>query len=342
MPSQPPANSRTQTKPFAIANVRRVGIVGRYNTPGIAQPLKRLATFLVGRGIDVLVEAETSSLIRLRSYPVATITELGTLADLVIVIGGDGTMLSVSRQLAMHGVPLIGINQGRLGFLTDIALAEMETALSAMFDGRLTVEDRMLLHAQVIRGDQTVASSLAFNDVVVNRGGFGGMVDLSVAIGSSYVCDLRCDGVIIATPTGSTAYSMSAHGPIVHPSVRAWSLVPISPHALTNRPIVVGDSERVTVTVTRAREAAIHWDGQTQHRLIEGDCVVIEAAPCSVRLVHPEGYDYYSMLRKKLHWSESPLSMDRSSRRSDSRTPRNKQETTQWTTSRTPTASTQD
>ena len=330
MSPHPPAQSRTQSRtqaaPFAIANVRRVGIVGRYNTPGIAQPLKRLAAFLVGRGIDVLVEADTSSLIRLRSYPAATIDELGTLADLVIVVGGDGTMLSVSRQLAMHGIPLIGINQGRLGFLTDIGLAEMETALAAVFDGRLTVEDRMLLRADVIRGDQTVTSSLAFNDVVVNRGGFGGMVDLSVAIGSSYVCDLRCDGVIIATPTGSTAYSMSAHGPIVHPSVRAWSLVPISPHALTNRPIVVGDSERVTITVTRAREAAIHWDGQTQQGLVEGDCVVIEAAPCSVRLVHPEGYDYYAMLRKKLHWSESPLSMDRSSRRTESRTPRNKQE----------------
>ena len=297
----------TRKPPFSIADVRCVGIVGRYNTPTIAQPLKRLASFLSGRGVDVLIEADTSSLIRLRAYRAATIDELGERADLVIVVGGDGTMLSVSRQLAVHGVPLIGINQGRLGFLTDIALADMESQLGAMFDGRLTVEERPLLRAQVIRGDQTLNSGLAFNEIVVNRGGYGGMIDLSVAIGDSYVCDLRCDGVIVATPTGSTAYSMSANGPIVHPSVSAWSLVPISPHALTNRPIVVGDSERVVVTLTRGRDAAIHWDGQSHHTLTEGDSVCIDGASCSVRLVHPHGYDYYAMLRQKLHWSESPL-----------------------------------
>ena len=218
-------------------------------------------------------------------------------------------------------MPLIGINQGRLGFLTDIALADMESAIDAMFAGKLMLEERMLLRAQVIRDGETLDSGLAFNDVVINRGGFGGMIDLSVAIGDSYVCDLRCDGVIVATPTGSTAYSMSANGPIVHPSVRAWSLVPISPHALTNRPIVIGDGERVVITLTRAREAAIHWDGQSHHTLVENDSICIDAAPCSVRLVHPEGYDYYAMLRKKLHWSESPLSQ-RHSRKAELKSPR--------------------
>jgi NAD+ kinase len=234
--------------------------------------------------------------------------ELGESVDLVIVAGGDGTLLSVARQLAPHRIPLIGINQGRLGFLTDIALADMETALTDMFEGRLLVEERMLLHARVVRAGVELTNGLAFNDVVINRGSFGGMIDLSVAIGDSYVCDLRADGVIVATPTGSTAYAMSANGPIVHPSVRAWSLVPISPHALTNRPIVIGDGESVTVTVTRARDAAMHWDGQSHHDLREGDQIMIEAAPFSVRLLHPQSYDYYAMLRKKLHWSESPLS----------------------------------
>ena len=308
-------------QPFPISAVRRVGIVGRYNTPGIAQPLKRLASFLSGRGIDVLIESDTSSLIRLRSYPTATIAELGAQADLVIVVGGDGTMLSVARQLAMHNVPLIGINQGRLGFLTDIALADMESALGAMFEGRVTLEERMLLRAELMRDGEMLNGSLAFNDVVINRGGFGGMIDLSVAIGNSYVCDLRCDGVIVATPTGSTAYSMSANGPIVHPSVRAWSLVPISPHALTNRPIVVGDGERVVITLTRGREAAIHWDGQSHHTLMENDTICIDAAPCNVRLLHPEGYDYYAMLRQKLHWSESPLAQSRT-RKTEMRSPR--------------------
>ena len=158
-----------------------------------------------------------------------------------------------------------------------------------------------------MRAGVELTDGLAFNDVVINRGGFGGMIDLSVGIGDSYVCDLRADGVIVATPTGSTAYAMSANGPIVHPSVRAWSLVPISPHALTNRPIVIGDGERVTIAVTRARDAAMHWDGQSHLDLQEGDRILIEAAPFSVRLLHPQGYDYYAMLRKKLHWSESPL-----------------------------------
>jgi NAD+ kinase len=292
---------------FSIESVRRVGVVGRYDTPGIAKPLKRLAGFLAARGLAVCMETDTAAVTRLPGYATASVAELGGCVDLAIVVGGDGTLLAVARQLASHRIPLIGINQGRLGFLTDIALADMETALTAMFEGKLIVEERMLLHARVVRAGVELTDGLAFNDVVINRGGFGGMIDLSVGIGDSYVCDLRADGVIVATPTGSTAYAMSANGPIVHPSVRAWSLVPISPHALTNRPIVIGDGERVTITVTRARDATMHWDGQSHHDLQEGDRILIEAAPFSVRLLHPQGYDYYAMLRKKLHWSESPL-----------------------------------
>jgi NAD+ kinase len=305
--------------PFSIESVRRVGVVGRYNSPGIAKPLKRLAGFLAARGLTVFMETDTAAVTRLPGYATASVAELGGCADLVIVVGGDGTLLAVARQLASRRIPLIGINQGRLGFLTDIALADMESALTAMFEGKLGVEERMLLHARVVRGGVELTGGLAFNDVVVTRGGFGGMIDLSVGIGASYVCDLRADGVIVATPTGSTAYAMSANGPIVHPSVRAWSLVPISPHALTNRPIVIGDGECVTITVTRARDATMHWDGQSHHDLQEGDRILIEAAPFSVRLLHPQGYDYYAMLRKKLHWSESPLAgtEDRSQKTED-------------------------
>lgn len=296
--------------PFSIASVRRVGVVGRYNTPGIAKPLKRLVAFLAARGLEVLLETDTAALTKMSDHPTAGVADLGGAVDMVIVVGGDGTMLAVARQVASFRVPLIGINQGRLGFLTDIALTEMETALAAMLDGRLVVEERMLLHASVVRAGVELIQGLAFNDVVINRGGIGGMIELSVGIGDSYVCDLRADGVIVATPTGSTAYAMSANGPIVHPSVRAWSLVPISPHALTNRPIVIGDGELVTITVTRSREAAMHWDGQAHHELEEGDRIAIDAAPFGVRLLHPQGYDYYAMLRKKLHWSESPLSSE--------------------------------
>jgi NAD+ kinase len=296
--------------PFAIAAVHRVGVVGRYNTPGIAKPLARLAVFLAARGLSVHMETETAALTKLSGIKTANLADLGDSVDLMIVVGGDGTMLSVARMLAPKQIPLIGINQGRLGFLTDIALDDMEGALATMFDGAVSIEDRIMLTAAVIRNDRELFSYLAFNDVVVNRSGLGGMIDLAISIGDSYVCDLRADGVIIATPTGSTAYAMSAHGPIVHPSLRAWSLVPISPHALTNRPIVIGDDERVAITITGAREAAIHWDGYHHHELYERDCIVVQAAPHTVRLLHPKGYDYFAMLRQKLHWSASPLSAE--------------------------------
>jgi NAD+ kinase len=293
--------------PFSIAAVRRVGVVGRYNTPGIAKPLARLAVFLAARGLSVYMETETAALTRLSGIRPASLAELGDSVDVMIVVGGDGTMLSVARMLAPKKIPLIGINQGRLGFLTDIALDDIETALSAMFDGALSIEERIMLQAAVVRDDVAVFDNLAFNDVVVNRGGLGGMIDLAISIGDSYVCDLRADGVIIATPTGSTAYAMSAHGPIVHPALRAWSLVPISPHALTNRPIVIGADDRIAISITGAREATIHWDGHYHHELREDDCIFVQAAPYTVQLLHPSGYDYFAMLREKLHWSASPL-----------------------------------
>jgi NAD+ kinase len=293
--------------PFAIAAVRRVGVVGRPNTPGIAKPLERLAKFLASRGLAVCMETGTAALANLPGVETASVAKLGDTVDLVIVVGGDGTMLSVTREIAPKRVPLIGINQGRLGFLTDIALDDMETALAAMFDGQLSLEERIMLSAAVLRDGAELVENLAFNDVVVNRGGLGGMIELAISIGGSYMCDLSADGVIIATPTGSTAYAMSANGPIVHPSLRAWSLVPISPHALTNRPIVIGDAEQVTIALTGAREAMIHWDGHHHVELREGDRIVVRTAPFAARLLHPHGYDYFAMLREKLHWSASPL-----------------------------------
>jgi NAD+ kinase len=297
--------------PFAIESVHRVGVVGRYNTPDIARPLKRLAGFLAGRGLSVCMETETAAMAKISGIDTASLAVLGGSVDLMIVIGGDGTMLTVARVLAPTHIPLIGINQGRLGFLTDIALADMEGALGAMLEGDAMLEERIMLSARVLRGGQRLFQSLAFNDVGVNRGASGGMIDLSVSIGDSYVCDLRADGVIVATPTGSTAYAMSANGPIVHPSLRAWALVPISPHALTNRPLVIGDDAQVTITITGARDAAIHCDGHHHHELEDGDQVVVESAPFSIRLLHPRGYDYFAMLRQKLHWSASPLGESR-------------------------------
>jgi NAD+ kinase len=286
---------------------RRVALIGRYASPDIADPLSRLAAFLAARGHAVVLEAETARHTPLPGYPTAASGTLGNEADVAIVVGGDGTMLSIARQLAPFDVPLIGVNRGRLGFLTDIPLATMEDAVAAILAGRYLEERRTLLEATVHR---TAAgaheTALALNEVVVNRGTSGGMIDCAVEIDGRFVYAMRSDGLIVATPTGSTAYALSAQGPIVDPQVPALLLVPVAPHALTNRPIAVGDAATISITLLRGNDAWAHCDGQAHFQLQEGDRVSIRRAAHAVRLLHPEGYDHFAMLREKLHWSEPP------------------------------------
>jgi NAD+ kinase len=283
-----------------------IALVGRYASPGIAEPLKRLAAFLTGRGHRVLIDAETARLTPLPGYPTAPVAELGRESKLVIVIGGDGTMLSIARQLAPHDVPLIGINQGRLGFLTDIAVADMEKVLAAMLEGAYVEETRTLLDATLSRAAGGSERALALNDVFVNRGAVGGMIDCAVTIDGRFVYAMRADGLIVATPTGSTAYALSAQGPIVDPGVAAFLLVPVAPHALTNRPIAVRDSVVIEIALLRGKDAGLHCDGQANFPLSEGDRVVVRRAAHRVRLLHPKDHDHFAMLRRKLHWSETP------------------------------------
>ncbi|MBI3147050.1 MAG: NAD kinase [Betaproteobacteria bacterium] len=284
----------------------RVGLVGRYNSPGIAEPLERLAQCLAGRGRAVTIEAETAALTPVAGYRAVPAERLGAEVDLVIVLGGDGTMLSIARLLAPFGVPLIGINQGRLGFLTDIVLTDLETMLAAMLEGEYEQEERRLLACEHRREGSAVERSLALNDVVVNRGVTGSMIECAIHIDGRFVSSLRADGLIVATPTGSTAYALSSQGPIVHPAVPAFALVPVAPHALTHRPIVVSDASELTITVLKGRDCGLHCDGQAHFRLQEGEEVRVTRAGERVQLLHPRGYDYYAMLREKLHWTETP------------------------------------
>jgi NAD+ kinase len=285
-----------------------IALVGRHASSGIAEPLERLATFLARRGHRVLLDAETAQVTPLPGYPAAPLSQLGREAKLAIVVGGDGTMLSIARQLAGYDVPLIGINQGRLGFLTDIALADMETVLTAMLAGAFVEESRTLLEAKVPRsaagGDNR--NVLALNDVVVNRGALGGMIDCAVTIDGRFVYAMRADGLIVATPTGSTAYALSAQGPIVDPGVAAILLVPVAPHALTNRPIAVRDSVVIEIKLLGGKDASLRCDGQASFPLFEGDSVIVRRAEQRVRLLHPKDHDHFAMLRRKLHWSETP------------------------------------
>jgi len=291
--------------PFEVG-FRRVALIGRYASPGIAEPLIGLAAFLFGRGHEIVLDAETARHTPVPGYPTAAPDALGALVDVAIVVGGDGTLLSIARQLAVHDVPLIGINQGRLGFLTDIPLAQMEEVLGAIFAGRYVEEQRTLLDARITHADGTHDAALALNDVVASRGHIGGMIDISVEIDGRFVYTMRADGLIVATPTGSTAYALSAQGPILHPEVPAIALVPVAPHALTYRPIAVSDVATITITLQKGRDAAVHCDGQAHFSFGEGDRVTIRRAPYPVRLLHPEGHDHFAMLREKLHWGETP------------------------------------
>jgi NAD+ kinase len=283
-----------------------IALVGRHASPGIAEPLTRLAAFLAARGHRVLLDAETAQLAPLPGYPTAPAAELGREAKLAIVVGGDGTMLAIARQLAPFGVPLIGINQGRLGFLTDIALSDMETVLAAMLAGAYVEETRTLLDARLTRATGGSERAEALNDVVVNRGALGGMIDCAVAIDGRFVYAMRADGLIVATPTGSTAYALSAQGPIVDPAVPAILLVPVAPHALSNRPIVVRDSVVIEIVLLGGKDASLHCDGQANFPLSEGDRVVVRRAAHHVRFLHPKDHDHFAMLRRKLHWGETP------------------------------------
>ena len=285
---------------------RKAALIGKYQSPEIAGSLLTLAAFLGGRGVEVLVEAGTAASVGANGYPVASYETIGAEADLAIVLGGDGTMLNAARHLAEYGVPLVGVNQGRLGFMTDIARQDMIAGITALLDGAFSREQRFLLDIGVVRGDETVFQNLALNDVVVNKGDIGRMIELEVRVDGEFIYLLRADGIIVATPTGSTAYALSANGPILHPAVPGIALVPLCPHALSNRPITISDRSRIEITLMPPHDARIHFDGQMRFDARAGDRVCVARSHHAITLLHPPGYSYLAMLREKLHWSSSP------------------------------------
>ncbi len=294
------------TTPATPLRFSRIAVVGRHASASIAKPLARLAAFLAARGHRVMLEAQTAQTSPVPGYPTVSTSEFAASVDLAIAVGGDGTILSIARQIAPFDIPLIGINQGRLGFLTDIPIALMETALEEILAGRYLEQRRTLLTAAVLRTDGSREETLALNDVVVNRGALGSMIECAVEIDGRYAYGLRADGIIVATPTGSTAYALSAGGPILAPELASLLLVPVAPHALTHRPIAISDDASIAITVIRGRDAAMHSDGQAHFALAEGDRVTVARAPFRARFLHPEDHDYFATLRQKLHWSETP------------------------------------
>jgi NAD+ kinase len=292
-----------------MSRYRHVALIGKYPTAGNGSgtpraALEDISQFLLAQGCDVTFDKDTAAHSGIQGHSVLDIAGIGAECDLCVVVGGDGTMLGVGRQLARHDVPLVGINQGRLGFITDIALEGYREALSPILRGESDEERRSLMHARVLRDGHCVFDALAMNDVVVNRGATSGMVELRVEVDGHFVASQRADGLIVATPTGSTAYALSAGGPMLHPSVSGWVLVPIAPHALSNRPLVLHDASEVAIEVVAGRDASASFDMQSLASLLHCDRILVRRSQYQARFLHPRGWSYFDTLRKKLHWNE--------------------------------------
>jgi NAD+ kinase len=281
-----------------------IGIIGKFMNAAALQQMQTdladLARHLRAKNIEVWLEKNTAQHAELTGFNTASLDNIGKKVDLAIVMGGDGTMLSVARNLIGDNIPLVGINRGRFGFLTDLRAEDMLIVIDRILAGEHTTETRMLLQATVQRGAKQIYSGVALNDVVVKSG--LRLIELEVEVNGKFVHKQRGDGLIISTPTGTTAYSLSAGGPILHPNVDAIALVPISPHTLSNRPITVSADSKIEVSLVQTEAAQVSFDGQFQLDLEAGDKIVVRRAAQKVTLLHPSDYCYFEMLRIKLNW----------------------------------------
>lgn len=300
-PLDPRAAAPVAQRPLRFAHVV---IVGKYQAPGARHVVEEIAQFLLSEGCEVSLEHQTALNTGLTDHPSLDVAAIPCSAQLALVVGGDGTLLGIGRQMARHGVPLVGVNQGRLGFITDIPFDEYRDALRPILHGEYQEESRSLMAASVWRDGQCVFEATALNDVVVNRGAVASMIELRVEIDGRFVANQRADGLIIASPTGSTAYALSAGGPLLHPDIGGWVMVPIAPHTLSNRPVVLPSHSEIAMEIVAGRDASASFDMQSFASLLHGDRVVVRRSEHSLRLLHPVGWNYFDTLRRKLHWNE--------------------------------------
>ena len=279
-------------------------LVGKYQADGIRPLLEEIAHFLVRLGLEVSFEHQTALNTGVTDFEALTLAQIGAQCDLAVVVGGDGTMLGIARELARFDMPVVGINQGRLGFITDVPIGHFREALAPMIAGDYEEDFRAMLEGEIWRDGECIFEGLSMNDVVVSRGATASMVELRVDIGDEFVANMRADGLIVASPTGSTAYALSAGGPILHPGIAGWVVVPIASHTLSNRPIVLPDSAAVRITVVAGRDASANFDMQGLASLLHGDQVRVQRSAHKVRFLHPRGWSYYATLRRKLRWYE--------------------------------------
>jgi NAD+ kinase len=282
---------------------RHAALVGKYHAEGMRGVLDDVARLLLRLGLDVSLERDTALATGMSEHGSIPIAEIGARCDFAVVLGGDGTMLGIARQLAVHGIPLVGINHGRLGFITDIPLESYAQVLEPIVAGDYEEEHRSMLEGDVWRDGERIFEGLAMNDVVVSRGTASSMVELAIDIGDEFVTNLRADGLILASPTGSTAYALSAGGPILHPGIAGWVMVPIAPHSLSNRPVVLPDAREVAIRIVAGRDASVNFDMHALASLLHGDRILVRRSAHKVRFLHPRGWSYFATLRRKLHWN---------------------------------------
>ncbi len=289
------------------SSFRKIGLVGRSRQRGSEDVLQQLLVLLRERGLQVMLEDRLGELVPGREEPLYERDAIGQEADLVIVVGGDGSLLSAARTLAKYDTPVLGVNRGRLGFLTDITPDELATQVPAVLDGHYTREQRFLLDANVQRDGKVVGRADALNDVVVNSGTSAQMIEFELYIDDCFVYRQRADGLIVSTPTGSTAYSLSGGGPIMHPTLDAVVLVPMFPHALSSRPIVVDGNSAIRVDILERNRIhpPVTCDGQVNMTARPGDSVHVTKKPHRLTLLHPVGHSFYASCRDKLRWSNA-------------------------------------
>ncbi|MDX1593088.1 MAG: NAD(+) kinase [Gammaproteobacteria bacterium] len=288
-----------------VSKFTRIGLIGKYNSPEVGSTLLQVGQHLLGLGLEVLLDSGSRDQVPEDTFPVVDRDRIGRDCDLAIVVGGDGTLLAAARSLTDHRVPLLGINLGRLGFLVDVSTDQMLERLGPILAGEYQVEERILLHARVTREGEVIGESNAFNDVVVHKTDMARMIDFDTFVDGDFLYTLRSDGLIIATPSGSTAYALSGGGPIMHPQLNALVLVPICPHTLSNRPTVLSGDDHVEVVV-HDNDALVTCDGQIKIALLADDRISIRRRDHPVQLIHPSDYRYFEILREKLHWHKRP------------------------------------
>lgn len=287
-----------------MKSFKKIAVIGKYSSiegsSDVREQLNILISHLQQKGFDLVLENKTQQQFKFDNMPSMSLKEIRTEVDLAIVIGGDGTMLGVARSIFDTGIPLIGINQGRFGFLADLNIDSMISHVDLILNGNFIEDKRMLLQANIMRDDKNIYDSFALNDVVIKSG--IRLIELEIFINNAFVHRQRSDGVIVSTPTGATAYALSAGGPILHPQLNAMSIVPINPHTLSNRPIAVDGESLIEIKIIHLDEAYVNIDGQIKFPLDLRDIISVKKSNQSISILHPKDYCYFEMLRNKLNW----------------------------------------